>query len=64
VQARIFSLASRMASASARGILGSGSQQEKRQALGGFLANTGEMLQFIDESFDGSGKIRHAACVA
>jgi hypothetical protein len=36
----------------------------KRQALRGFLANSGEMFQLIDESFDGSGKIRHAACVA
>ena len=41
-----------------------GAQEMKRQALRGLLANSGEMLQFIDESFDGSGKIRHAACVA
>jgi len=32
--------------------------------LRGLLSNSGEMLQFINKSFDGSGKIRHAACVA
>jgi hypothetical protein len=36
----------------------------KRQPLRGLLANSREMLQFIDESFDGSGEIRHSACVA
>ena len=47
-----------------QGILGRRSQQMKRQTLRGFLANSGEMFQLIDEAFDGSGKIRHAACVA
>ncbi len=47
-----------------QGIFGRRSQQMKRQALSGFLANSGEMFQLIDEAFDGSGKIRHAACVA
>src|SRR5437899_12471226 len=47
-----------------QGILGRRAKQMKRQALGGLLANSGEMLQLIDESFDGSGKIGHAACVA
>jgi len=45
-------------------ILGGRPQQMKRQALRGFLANSGEVFQLIDEPFDGSGKIRHAACVA
>ena len=45
-------------------IFGRRSQQMKRQPLRGLLPNSGEMLQFINKSFDGSGKIRHAACVA
>jgi hypothetical protein len=32
--------------------------------LRGLLANPRQMLQFINESFHRSGKIRHAACVA
>jgi hypothetical protein len=32
--------------------------------LRGFLADSGEMLQCVDKSFNGSGKIRHARCVA
>jgi hypothetical protein len=28
------------------------------------LADAGQMLQFVDEAFDRSGKIRHVRCVA
>ena len=45
-------------------VLGRRSQQVKGQPLRGLLANSGKMFQFIDESFDGSSKIGHAACVA
>jgi hypothetical protein len=45
-------------------ILSRRSEQVKRQALRGLLANSWEVFQLIDESFDGSGKVRHAACVA
>jgi len=33
----------------------------KREPLRGFLTNSRQMLQFIDESFDRSSKIRHAS---
>ncbi len=36
------------------------SQKKKRQPLCGFLSDSGQVFQFIDESFDRSGKIRHA----
>jgi len=52
-----------MASASANASSGA-AQQVKGQPLRGLLANSGEMFQLIDESFDGSSKIGHPACVA
>jgi len=34
------------------------------EPLRGLLADAGEMLQFVDETFNRSGKIRHVLCVA
>src|SRR5579883_904733 len=45
-------------------VLGCGAEQMKGEALGGFLANAGEMLEFVDETFDWSGEIGHERCVA
>src|SRR5271163_1129432 len=39
-------------------------QNKEGQTLGGFLSDSGQVLQFIDQSFNRSGKIRHARCVA
>ena len=36
----------------------------KGKTLGGFLADSREMLQLFDEPFDRRGKIRHVGCVA
>ncbi len=41
-----------------------GTQEMERQPLRGFLSDAGQVFQFIDESFNRSGKIRHAPCVA
>jgi hypothetical protein len=35
-------------------------QNKEGQPLSSFLSNPGEVLQFIDKSFDRSSKIRHA----
>ena len=40
-------------------ILGSAAQEMESEALGRFLANSGKMLQFIDETFNRTGKIGH-----
>ena len=41
------------------GVLGRAAQEMKGEALGRFLANSGKMLQFVDETFNRTGKIGH-----
>jgi hypothetical protein len=48
----------------AKGVFRCGAQDVERKALGSFLADTGKMFQFVDQSFNWSGKIRHVLCVA
>ena len=48
----------------AESVFGSGAEDVEGEALGGFLADAGEVLQFVDQTFNRSGKIRHVLCVA
>ena len=55
----MFILASRMASASASAFSRIRAENMKRQALRGLRADAGQMLQLVDQPFDGFGEIRH-----
>ena len=41
------------------GFFGRRAQEMEREALRGFLSNTGKMFEGVDQSFNGGGKIRH-----
>ena len=41
------------------GFFRSGAQEMEREALRGFLSDTGKMFESVDQSFNGGGKIRH-----
>ena len=59
LHSRMFSLASRMASASARASSGADAQEVKGQALRCFLADSGQAFELVDQSNDGFGEVRH-----